>query len=159
MHELKKTNACRLLDKANIDYEIVAYQVHETDLSAPVVAASLGEPVEQVFKTIVLTGDKMKYFVCVVPGNCEINLKKAARVSGNKRCDTLPLKALLPLTGYVRGGCSPVGMKKAFPTFLDESAETHEKIYVSAGKRGVQIRVRPEDILAVTGGSLADLTE
>ena len=159
MHELKKTNACRLLDKANIDYEIVAYQVHETDLSAPVVAASLGEPVEQVFKTIVLTGDKMKYFVCVVPGNCEINLKKAARASSNKRCDTLPLKALLPLTGYVRGGCSPVGMKKSFPTFIDVSAQVFPFIYVSAGQRGLQLKIAPEALAAQVKAQFAELTE
>lgn len=108
----QKTNAARLLDQARVAYELVSYEVDESDLSAGHVAESLGEDVRQVFKTIVLHGDRSGYFVCVVPGDHEINLKKAAKASGNKKCELLPLKELLPTTGYIRGGCSPIGMKK-----------------------------------------------
>ncbi len=113
--KINKTNVARLLDKAKVAYELIPYEVDESDLSAVHVAAQLGEDVERVFKTIVLYGDKTGYFVCVVPGEHEIDLKKAARVSGNKKCELLPMKELLPTTGYIRGGCSPIGMKKHFP--------------------------------------------
>ena len=157
-HELKKTNACRLLDRAGVEYELVAYEVHEEDLSAPTVAASMDENVMQIFKTIVLTGDKVKYFVCVVPGGKEIDLKQAARVSGNKKCDTLPLKDLLPVTGYIRGGCSPVGMKKRFPTYIDKSAQSFPNVFVSAGQRGLQLKISPALLAEQTGAEFADLT-
>ena len=110
----EKTNAARLLDKAGIKYELVPYEVDENDLAASHIAGQLGEPIEQVFKTLVLSGDRTGYFVCVVPGNAEVNLKAAAKVSGNKKCDLIPVKNLLGVTGYIRGGCSPVGMKKPF---------------------------------------------
>ena len=122
--KINKTNAARLLDQQKIAYELVTYEVDENDLSAPHVAASLGEPVEQVFKTIVLHGDKTGHFVCVIPGEAEIDLKLAAKVSGNKSCALLPLKELLPLTGYIRGGCSPIGMKKHLPTYFQRAAWT-----------------------------------
>lgn len=110
--KINKTNAARLLDKAKIAYELIPYEVDEADLSAVHVAASLGEDINCVFKTLVLHGDKSGYFVCVIPGENEVDLKLAAKVSGNKKCDLIPVKELLPLTGYIRGGCSPIGMKK-----------------------------------------------
>ena len=143
---LKKTNAARLLDKHAVSYELVPYQVDEQHLEASHVAQSLGEDIRQVFKTIVMQGDKERYFVCVVPGDKEINLKLAAKESGNKKCDTLPLKELLPLTGYIRGGCSPLGMKKQYPTYIDESALNWDTIYVSAGVRGLQLKLSPKDL-------------
>ena len=117
-NKINKTNAARLLDKAKIAYELIPYEVDEKDLSAIHVAASLGEDIEQVFKTLILHGDKTGYFVCVIPGEHEVDLKLAAKVSGNKKCDLIPMKELLPLTGYIRGGCSPIGMKKPFPRNL-----------------------------------------
>lgn len=157
MHKEKKTNAARLLDKAGVPYELIPYEVHEDDLSASAVAASVGENVDQVFKTIVLSGDRVKHFVCVVPGNKEINLKHAARVSGNKKCETLPLKLLLPTTGYVRGGCSPIGMKKRLPTFIDISALRYPYIFVSTGQRGLQLKIHPKDLAAQVGGTFEEL--
>ena len=155
--EIKKTNVARLLEHVNIKYELVAYEVDESDLSASHVAESLGENVEQVFKTIVLHGDKSGYFVCVVPGDSEIDLKKAAQVSGNKKCSPLPLKELLPTTGYIRGGCSPIGMKKQFPTYINASACNFDEIYVSAGVRGLQIKISPLDLANASKASFADL--
>jgi len=157
MAKLEKTNAARLLDKAGIQYELVPYQVDEEHLSADHVAEQLGEPLEQVFKTLVMAGDKTGHFVCVIPGGEEIDLKKAAKVSGNKKCDLIHLKELLPLTGYIRGGCSPVGMKKPFPTYFEESAELYDYIYVSAGVRGLQFKINPEDLISFVQGSTADL--
>ena len=142
-----KTNAARLLDKAKVKYELIPYEVDENDLSAPHVAESLGENIEQVFKTLVLHGEKSGYFVCVIPGEHEVDLKMAAKVSGNKKCDLIPMKDLLPLTGYIRGGCSPIGMKKQFPTYIHESALKFPHIYVSAGVRGLQIKIAPQDLI------------
>ena len=116
--KINKTNVARLLDKAKVAYQLVPYEVDENDLSATHVADQLGENVAQVFKTLVLHGDKSGYFVCVIPGADEVDLKKAAKVSGNKSCEMIPVKELLPLTGYIRGGCSPIGMKKHFPTYI-----------------------------------------
>lgn len=155
----KKTNAARLLDNAKVQYEIVPYQVHEDDLCAQRVAEELGEDIHQVFKTIVLTGDKVKYFVCVVPGNEEINLKSAARISGNKKCETLPLKELLPTTGYIRGGCSPIGMKKHFPTYIDQKAQQFPHIYISAGQRGLQFKISPIELAKVVEAVFAVISE
>lgn len=155
--EIKKTNAARLLDQQKIGYTLVPYEVDEADLSAQHVAAMLGEPVAQVFKTIVLKGDRSGYFVCVVPGESEIDLKLAAKVSGNKSCMLIPMKDLLPLTGYVRGGCSPIGMRKPFPTFFHETCLDFPHIYVSAGVRGLQFRIAPQDLLRATGASTAAL--
>lgn len=156
-NEIKKTNAARLLDQQKVKYDLVPYEVDEEDLSAQHVAASLGEPIEQVFKTIVLQGDKTGYFVCVIPGAAEIDLKLAAKVSGNKSCALLPLKELLPLTGYIRGGCSPVGMKKRFPTFFHESCLAYPFIYVSAGQRGLQFKIAPQDLLKAASATTAVL--
>lgn len=143
----EKTNAARLLDAAGIDYELVPYSYSEEDLSAESVAAELNEPIEQVFKTLVLRGDKTKEFVCVIPGDIEVDLKVAAKISGNKNCEMLHVKDLLPTTGYIRGGCSPIGMKKPFPTFIHESALLYDYIYISAGKRGLQIKINPQALI------------
>lgn len=155
--KINKTNVARLLDTAKVEYELIPYEVDESDLSAVHVAAQLGEDVDRVFKTIVLHGDKSGYFVCVVPGEHEIDLKKAAKVSGNKKCELLPMKELLPVTGYIRGGCSPIGMKKHFPTYLHESAASFDYIYVSAGQRGLQVRLAPADLLREARAAYADL--
>ena len=143
----EKTNAARLLDAAGIEYELVPYSYSEEDLSAESVAAELGEPIEQVFKTLVLRGDKTKEFVCVIPGDMEVDLKVAAKISGNKNCEMLHVKDLLPTTGYIRGGCSPIGMKKPFPSFIHESALLYDYIYISAGKRGLQIKTNPQALI------------
>ena len=155
--KIDKTNAARLLDQAGIEYELIPYTVDEDNLAAEHIAEQLGQPIEQVFKTLVLEGDRTGWFVCVIPGCCEIDLKCAAKVSGNKKCDLIPMKELLPLTGYIRGGCSPVGMKKSFPTFFDETAILYDHIYVSAGVRGLQFKIAPEPLIEYVGGSLADI--
>lgn len=145
--KINKTNVARLLDKAKIAYELIPYEVDEHDLSAVHVAESLGEDIDCVFKTLVLHGDKTGYFVCVIPGEHEVDLKLAAKVSGNKKCDLIPMKELLPLTGYIRGGCSPIGMKKSFPTYIHESCLQFPFIYISAGQRGLQIKLNSEDLI------------
>lgn len=159
MAGISKTNVARLLDKAKIDYELVPYIVDENDLAATHIAEQLGENIKQVFKTLVLRGDKTGHFVCVIPGDEEVNLKKAAKVSGNKKADLIPMKELLPTTGYIRGGCSPVGMKKPFPTYFDSSCEQFDYIYVSAGVRGLQLKVRPELLVDYVKAALAELTD
>lgn len=145
--KINKTNAARLLDKAKIAYELIPYEVDESDLSATHVADSLGENVEQVFKTLVLHGDKVGYFVCVIPGDKELNLKLAAKISGNKSCEMIPMKELLSTTGYIRGACSPIGMKKHFPTYIHHTCLNYPFIYVSAGQRGLQIKVEPQALI------------
>lgn len=146
MAGISKTNVARLLDAAGIRYELIPYSFSEDDLSATHVAAELGEDIEQVFKTLVLRGDRTGIFVVVIPGDFEVDLKVAARISGNKNCEMLHMKELLPTTGYIRGGCSPIGMKKKFPTFIHESACLHDYIYISAGIRGLQVKISPEDL-------------
>ena len=155
--KINKTNVARLLDKAKIAYQLVPYEVDENDLSATHVAEQLGEDIAQVFKTLILHGDKSGYFVCVIPGADEVDLKKAAKVSGNKKCEMIPVKELLPLTGYIRGGCSPIGMKKHFPTYIHPTASGFAKIYVSAGQRGLQIQRAPADLIKVAQAIEADL--
>ena len=145
--KINKTNAARLLDKAKIAYELIPYEVDENDLSAIHVADSLGESIEQVFKTLVLHGDKNGHFVCVIPGEHEVDLKLAAKASGNKKCDLIPMKELLPLTGYIRGGCTPIGKKKPFPTYIHESCLNYPYIYISAGQRGLQLKLDPNDLI------------
>ena len=145
--KINKTNAARLLDKAKIAYELIPYEVDENDLSAIHVADSLGENIEQVFKTLVLHGDKNGHFVCVIPGEHEVDLKLAAKASGNKKCDLIPMKELLPLTGYIRGGCTPIGMKKTFSTYIHESCLNNPYIYISAGQRGLQLKLDPNDLI------------
>ncbi|MBQ1205436.1 MAG: Cys-tRNA(Pro) deacylase [Alistipes sp.] len=155
--KLEKTNAARLLDRAGIGYELIPYTVDENDLAATHVAAELGEPIEQVFKTLVLKGDRNGHFVCVIPGDREVDLKKAARLSGNKSAQMIPMKELLPTTGYIRGGCTPIGMKKRFPTFIHATCEAFDHIYISAGVRGLQLRIAPHDLVAYTESVVADL--
>lgn len=145
--KINKTNAARLLDRAKIAYELIPYEVDENDLAATHVAEQLEENIEQVFKTLVLQGDKNGYFVCVIPEDHEVDLKLAAKASGNKKTDLILMKELLPVTGYIRGGCSPIGMKKEFPTFIHETCLLFEYIYISAGIRGLQIRIAPENLI------------
>lgn len=153
--KIEKTNAARLLDRAGIAYELIPYEVDENDLAATHVAESLGEPIERVYKTLVLRGDRNGHFVCVVQGDREVDLKAAAKASGNKSADLIPMKELLPTTGYIRGGCSPIGMKRRFPTFIDSSCEAFDYIYISAGVRGLQLRIAPSDLLRFVGAELA----
>ena len=157
--KVNKTNVARLLDKAKVKYELIPYEVDENDLSAVHVAESLGEDIELVFKTLVLHGEKSGYFVCIIPGEHEVNLKMAAKVSGNKKCDLIPMKDLLPLTGYIRGGCSPIGMKKHFPTFIHESCMDYPYIFVSAGVRGLQVKLSPQDLIRESRASVCCLFE
>lgn len=156
--KINKTNAARLLDQAHVAYELVPYEVDEDNLAADHVAASLGEDIRQVFKTLVLHGDRNGHFVCVIPGCDEVDLKKAARVSGNKKVEMIAMKELLPTTGYIRGGCSPIGMKKPFPTFFHTTCNDFEHIYVSAGLRGLQLKMAPADLVAFVGATVADIT-
>lgn len=155
--KINKTNAVRLLDKANIAYDPVPYVVDENNLAATHVAEQLGENIAQVFKTLVLRGDKTGLFVCVIPGDAEVNLKLAAKVSGNKSAELIHMKELLPATGYIRGGCSPIGMKKSYPTFFHSTCLDFDAIYVSAGVRGLQIRISPRDLVVFTGATVASL--
>lgn len=154
---MKKTNAVRLLEHAGIAFSLVTYQVDESDLSAVHVAEQLGQPVEQVFKTLVLKGEPGGFFVCIVPGALELDLKKAAKAAGCKSCAMIPMNSLLATTGYIRGACSPFGMKKPFPTFLDASALNFDAIYVSAGVRGMQIRLSPNDLIRMVGATVIKL--
>ncbi|MBR2693572.1 MAG: Cys-tRNA(Pro) deacylase [Thermoguttaceae bacterium] len=139
-----KTNATRLLTAAGIPFHTKEYEVDENDLSGTHVARQLGLLPEQVFKTLVLKGEKVGYFVCCVPVSSEVDLKKAARAAGDKKAAMIPMKDLKDVTGYIRGGCSPIGMKKPFPTFLDETAILFDEIYLSAGQRGAQIVIAPD---------------
>jgi len=152
-----KTNAARILDRMKIPYSLVEYDVDPDNLAADHVAEELGEPIEQVFKTLVLRGDKKGVFVCVVAGNREVDLKKAAKASGNKKAEMIAMKELLPLTGYIRGGCTSIGMKKKFPTFLSEDALEFPFIYVSAGRRGLQLKLSPTDLLKAADAKAADI--
>ena len=132
--------------------------VDEEHLDACHVAEQLGEPIEQVFKTLVLRGDRTGIFVCVIAGNCEVDLKAAARVSGNKSAEMIHVRELLATTGYIRGGCSPIGMKKPFPTFIDSSCLEHDHIYISAGVRGLQIGIAPCQLIEFVGATVTELT-
>lgn len=146
-----------MLERAKIPFSLQPYEVDEEHLDAVHVAASLGEDVARVFKTIVLRGERTGLFVCVVPGDAEVDLKKAARAAGDKKAELLPLKELLPNTGYIRGGCSPVGMKKQLPTFFHASATEYPEIYVSAGVRGLQLCIAPQALIDYVGGEVVDL--
>ena len=157
MKKLVKTNVMRLLDAAKIAYEAKEYPVDENDLSGSHAADLMGVDHGSVFKTLVLRGEKTGYMVCCIPVDGEVDLKKAARAAGDKKVEMLPMKELLPVTGYVRGGCSPIGMKKRFPTYLDQSAGEYEKIAVSAGIRGVQVILSPAGLGRYVGAEMADL--
>jgi Cys-tRNA(Pro)/Cys-tRNA(Cys) deacylase len=154
---INKTNAARILDKQGIKYELIAYEVDEADLSAIHVAAKLKQNIEQVFKTLVLRGDKTSIFVCVIPGGEELDLKKAAQTSGNKNAALVPMKEILELTGYIRGGCSPLGMKKKYPVYIDETCMLCDFIYISAGIRGLQIKINPADLINTAPCEVSDL--
>ena len=155
--KIEKTNAARLLDKAGIEYRLIPYKFDENDLAAQHVAESLGQPIERVFKTLVLHGDRTGYVVCVVPGNGEVDLKALAKLSGNKKVEMIAMKDLLSVTGYIRGGCSPVGMKKRFPTYFHSTALDFETIYVSAGVRGLQIEIAPDQLIGFVGAVTGDV--
>jgi Cys-tRNA(Pro)/Cys-tRNA(Cys) deacylase len=154
----KKTNVLRLLDTAGIAYEVKEYAVDEADLSGVHAAELLGLPAEMIFKTLVLRGASLSPLVCCIPVAAELDLKKAARAAGEKSVELIPVKELQPLTGYVRGGCSPIGMKKPFPTFIDETAELFDRIGVSAGQRGMQVLLAPGDLASFVSAVFVDLS-
>ena len=156
---MHKTNAARLLDAKGIDYELTEYQVDEDDLSARTLAAKINQNIAQIFKTLVLRGGKTGIFVVVIPGDAEVDLKKAAKISGNKSAAMVQQKELLGLTGYIRGGCSPLGMKKLYPIYIHESCRLYGFIFVSAGQRGLQLKINPEDLIRVSGAVICDLAE
>ena len=155
--KIEKTNAARLLDKAGLKYNLIPYEFDENDLAAQHVAESLGQDIARVFKTLVLHGDKTGHVVCVVPGDCEVDLKALAKASGNKKVEMILMKDLLAVTGYIRGGCSPIGMKKRFPTYFHSTALEHDTLFVSAGVRGLQVEIAPADLVAFVGAVIADV--
>ena len=155
---MTKTNAMRLLDAAGIAYRTAEYEYDESDLSGKHAAQQVGLPEEQVFKTLVTRGDKTGLLVFCIPVSDELDLRRAASVSGNKKLEMIHVKELLPLTGYIRGGCSPIGMKKRFPTFVDETAQLFDTIHFSGGKVGCQIRMNPDDLGRLIPFQYADLT-
>ena len=159
MAGIQKTNAARLLDNAKIAYELIPYTVDPDNLAADHVAAELGEDINQVYKTLVLRGDKTGHIVCVIPGNCEVDLKKAAKISGNKKVEMIPMKELLPTTGYIRGGCTPIGMKKQFKTIVDESCKNYESIILSVGKIGYQVEVQLNDLSKIINYKTYNITK
>lgn len=154
-----KTNAMRQLDRAKIVYETAEYEVDESDLSGVHLAQSLGIDDTQVFKTLVARGERKGLHVFVIPVAKELDLKKCASVIGDKKVEMITVKELLPLTGYIRGGCSPIGMKKKYPTYIDVSAQSQERIYVSAGQRGVQMILDPMALASVVEATFASLTK
>ncbi|MDE6199519.1 MAG: Cys-tRNA(Pro) deacylase [Muribaculaceae bacterium] len=157
--KIEKTNAARLLDRARINYRLVPYEVDENNLAADHVAEQLGEDINRVFKTLVLEADRdPRHFVCVIPGNCEVDLKKAAKAAAVKKADLIPMKELLPLTGYIRGGCTAIGMKKRFPVFIHTTALNFDTIFVSAGVRGLQLEIAPNDLINYVGAVVTDIT-
>lgn len=154
---LPKTNAMRMLTAAKIPFEVLTYEVDESDLSGTHIAAEVGLPMDMVFKTLVAKGDKTGYIVFCIPVDKEIDLKRAAAATGNKRVEMIHVKELLPLTGYIRGGCSPIGMKKKFPTYFHASAADLEKMTVSAGVRGAQLLMDREVLVRFVEGTLVDV--
>jgi Cys-tRNA(Pro)/Cys-tRNA(Cys) deacylase len=156
---VKKTNAARFLDRMNIDYEMREYEVDESDLTAESVAQKVNLPVGQVFKTLVARGDRTGVFLACIPAGTELDLKEMAEVSGNKKVDMVPVKEVLPLTGYIRGGVSPIGTKKRYPTYLDESAFRYAFISISAGARGCQLLVDPKSLASVLEAKLVSISK
>lgn len=153
-----KTNAMRILDKEKIEYSTKEYEVDEQDLSGSHAADMMGVDHGSVFKTLVLKGEKTGYLVCCIPVDGELDLKKAAKAAGDKKVEMIPVKNLQGVTGYIRGGCSPIGMKKHFPTFIEESALLYPKIAISAGLRGQQVIISPRDLVALIRAEFALLT-
>ena len=156
---VEKTNVMRLLEQAGISYEAREYEVDEKGLSGSHAADVMGEDHDSVFKTLVLKGERTGYLVCCIPVDEELDLKKAAKAAGDKKVEMLPMKDLLGVTGYIRGGCSPVGMKKKFPTYIEETAILFDRIAVSAGMRGKQILVSPEALAGYVDGTFVSLTK
>lgn len=154
---MQKTNVMRMLDKAKIPYRTVEYEVDESDLSGVHIAQTTGMNPDMVFKTLVAKGDKTGFLVFCIPCDKEVDLKKAAKISNNKKVEFLHLKDLLPTTGYIRGGCSPIGMKKKFPTYIHETACTFETISVSGGQRGLQVILSPTALCDFTSAQFCDL--
>jgi Cys-tRNA(Pro)/Cys-tRNA(Cys) deacylase len=154
-----KTNAARILDAAGIRYELREYKVNEDDLSAPHVAEAIGMPAEQVFKTLVARGDRTGVLMACIPGNSELNLKALAAASGNKKVELVAVKEVLGLTGYIRGGVSPVGTKKPYPLYLDETVDLWDVVAVSAGMRGLQMLVAPDDLVRAAGATKVAITD
>ncbi len=155
---MKKTNAIRLLDKSNIDYQIISYQVNPDDLSAEHVFRDTGIPLNQIYKTLVACGDKTGEIVACVPGNAELDLKKLAQISGNKKAYLIPVKEINKKTGYIRGGVSPLGLKHPYPLYIDQSALEHEFILISAGLRGLQIKIEPQELINICNMEICLLT-
>ena len=156
---MTRTNVMRLLDAAKIQYHTAEYAFDENDLSGLHAAEGIGMPPEQIFKTLVAHGDRCGYAVFCIPVCCELDLKKAAKAAGDKKIELIHVKDLLATTGYIRGGCSPIGMKKPFPTYLDETAQLYDEIGVSAGQRGCQSLRAPEDLIKYVNCTVCDLTE
>lgn len=154
-----KTNAMRLLDGAKIEYKAIEYSYSEDNLAGTLIADEVGLPYEQVFKTLVAKGDRTGFLVFCIPVSCEIDLKKAAQMTNNKKIEMLKVKDLLSVTGYIRGGCSPIGMKKKFPTYFDETIYLFDEISVSAGVRGCQIFINAEKLVNFCDGTVCDLTQ
>lgn len=154
---MAKTNTIRILEAANIRHDKFEYEVSEDKLDAETVADKINADHEQVFKTLIARNEKNENFVFCIPGNYELDLKKAAKASGNKKVEMIKVKEILPLTGYIRGGCSPIGMKKLFPTYIDESAQLFDEIYVSAGMRGMQVKLSPIDLINLINAEFSDL--
>lgn len=153
-----KTNAVRLIEQKKIAHEIFEYTINDGEaVDGLTVAGKIGQPVEHVYKTLVATAGKGNYFVFVIPVDAELNLKAAAKVVGQKKIELLPVKELLGLTGYIRGGCSPIGMKKLFPTIIEEAAAALDYLIVSAGKIGMQIKLAPKDLQQATNGQFASI--
>ncbi len=150
MSKTAKTNAMRILDKAGISYETKEYEYDESDLSGLTAADKMGADPNSIFKTLVLRGEKTGIMVCIIPVNQEINLKGLAAFAKDKRVEMIHLRELLPLTGYMRGGCSPIGMKKIYPTYIESSCLKYDVIGISGGKRGLQIILSPHDIIKIT---------
>lgn len=155
----EKTNAIRIIENHKAEYKIISFEVDESDLSAERIAEIKGIEPERIFKTLVLINNDNQYIVAVIPSNYHLDLKKIAKVSGSKKVEMIPMKELFSVTGYIRGGCSPVGMKKQFPTFIEESAQLFERILVSAGKRGFLMELKPNDLSEISDGVYADLLE
>lgn len=156
---MKKTNAIRILESYNVKFNYAAYEFNENELDAESVAAKLGLAPEQVFKTLVTYGSDRNNYIFVIPGNYELNLKKAAVASGVKKIEMIKMKELQSITGYIRGGCSPIGMKKLFSTFIDESSLLYDEIYISAGVRGMQISLSAADLAKIIDAKFVDLIE
>lgn len=154
---MKKTNVIRILESQEIDFDVLEYEHNDEEIDAVSVAGKIDAKPEKVFKTLVTVGSDNENYVFIIPGSCELNLKKAATAADVKKIEMIKMTELLPLTGYVRGGCSPIGMKKLLPTFIDETAQLFDKIYVSAGVRGLQIQIAPDDLTGVIKSQYHDL--